>query len=295
MLYYVQRGDTLSKIATKFNTSTEKIKEANVICNPNFLYQGQVLIIPKEDIILPKSQGQGPYYVVQPGDTLSCLSKEFNLPITTIAFVNRLANPNIIFAGSELLMGDYIMNPNNLKKLWEDTALSCDEITEEDIHNIYYKGSFIWESLGYSAIPYLLNLIQNPCKTVILYSMISLGRIAPSNSNVINVLLELAQSTDETISTLSRIVLRRIELARSNRRIHIILNNTRAYTEPSLESSSFILPESSEIMSLNWAIPSPTGEKNEAGEVLLYDRIFIFNTGTEEFIPRNKFNEINMI
>jgi len=50
IIYSVQSGDTLLKIAIQFDRSTEAIQEANGIVDPRFLQIGQRLIIPpKED------------------------------------------------------------------------------------------------------------------------------------------------------------------------------------------------------------------------------------------------------
>jgi len=46
VIYSVQGGDTLLKIAIQFNTTTEAIQEANGIVDPRFLQIGQQLIIP---------------------------------------------------------------------------------------------------------------------------------------------------------------------------------------------------------------------------------------------------------
>ena len=43
--YVVKRGDTLSDIASKYNTTYQKIASDNRISNPNLIYPGQVLII----------------------------------------------------------------------------------------------------------------------------------------------------------------------------------------------------------------------------------------------------------
>lgn len=49
ILYTVQAGDTLLKIAIQFDRSTEVIQEANGIADPRFLQIGQELIIPPPD------------------------------------------------------------------------------------------------------------------------------------------------------------------------------------------------------------------------------------------------------
>ena len=47
MIYYVKLGDTISKIAERFNTTVENILEANEISNQNYVLQDQRLIIPE--------------------------------------------------------------------------------------------------------------------------------------------------------------------------------------------------------------------------------------------------------
>ncbi len=47
--YTVRAGDTLSAIAVRFGTTVQAIMAANNLSNPNFIYVGQVLIIPGED------------------------------------------------------------------------------------------------------------------------------------------------------------------------------------------------------------------------------------------------------
>jgi LysM repeat protein len=46
VIYIVQPGDTLSKIAFDFGVTTAAIVEANALGNPNLIYSGQELIIP---------------------------------------------------------------------------------------------------------------------------------------------------------------------------------------------------------------------------------------------------------
>jgi spore coat assembly protein SafA len=45
-IYIVQRGDTLWKIAKRYNTTIDAIVRANNIKNPDLIVPGQKLIIP---------------------------------------------------------------------------------------------------------------------------------------------------------------------------------------------------------------------------------------------------------
>ena len=43
--YKVQKGDTLSEIAAKYNTTYFKLAELNNMSNPNLIYPGQKILI----------------------------------------------------------------------------------------------------------------------------------------------------------------------------------------------------------------------------------------------------------
>ena len=296
MLYYVRRGDTLQRIANRFDVSQQSIIKANVICDPNYITVNTPLIIPEEGVELPKSQGQSPYYIIQFRDTFLCLSKEFNTSVNNLIYMNRL-NPNMIPTGYEILIGDYLQSPDELSKLWEDTGnYKCDKLSEDQVHNIFYDGSFVWQALGKQSIPYLIELLDNPCDIVKYYSIVSLGRIGSNNKTVIDELIKLIDYENELVANAASWALLRIDLANKySTRMHVTTAENRIYDAPDLNSNSFTVPAGSQIMSLNWSIPSPTNEKNVFGETLLYDRVRFFTTGQDGYLPRLGFNEINAI
>ncbi|MCY6371426.1 L,D-transpeptidase family protein [Clostridium ganghwense] len=49
MIYYVRPGDNLIKIAKQFNIPVDKIIMVNDIVNPNYIFVGQMLIIPENE------------------------------------------------------------------------------------------------------------------------------------------------------------------------------------------------------------------------------------------------------
>jgi LysM repeat protein len=58
--YVVQPGDTLSKIAQRFNVSVQTLIDANTILNPSVIFAGQVLSIPKAGTYTTASQPTEP-------------------------------------------------------------------------------------------------------------------------------------------------------------------------------------------------------------------------------------------
>lgn len=93
--YTVKRGDTLSKIAAKYNTTINTIAELNGIANINLIYPGQTLKI-KEDMKGVK------YYTVKAGDTLTKIAITYNTTVDAIAHTNGIKDKNKIYAGQVL-------------------------------------------------------------------------------------------------------------------------------------------------------------------------------------------------
>lgn len=61
-VYTVKKGDTLSKIAAKYNTTVEQICKDNKIKNPNFIKAGQKLVIKKEEKVVEQSKDEVKQY-----------------------------------------------------------------------------------------------------------------------------------------------------------------------------------------------------------------------------------------
>ena len=94
--YTVRSGDTLSSIAAKFGTSYQTLASLNGISNPNLIYVGQVLRVNGS-----ASTGSV-YYTVRVSDNLSAIASRYGTSYQSIAALNGLANPNLIYAGQTL-------------------------------------------------------------------------------------------------------------------------------------------------------------------------------------------------
>lgn len=95
-MYTVKAGDTLYKIAQKYNTTVDKIISLNYLKNTN-LTVGQVLRIPEmytkeEDMIMPQFIN----YVVKRGDTLYSIARNNNVAVDTIMKDNNLTSNNLV-------------------------------------------------------------------------------------------------------------------------------------------------------------------------------------------------------
>ena len=92
--YYVQRGDTLRRIASRFNTSVDVLIRLNPqISNPNVIYVGQAITVP----------GDASTYVVQRGDTLRIIANRFGTTVDNLLSLNpNITNRNVIYVGQVL-------------------------------------------------------------------------------------------------------------------------------------------------------------------------------------------------
>lgn len=103
--YVVQPGDTLQNIAARYGTTWQAIAQLNNIPNPNLIYVGQVLLIPVGYVPPappPPPTGATTFYHVVARDTLQIIAGWYGTTWQTLASLNGLANPNLIFVGQTL-------------------------------------------------------------------------------------------------------------------------------------------------------------------------------------------------
>lgn len=106
MSYQIRSGDTLSGIASRYQTSVAALLRANPqIHNANLIYAGQSLNLPgSSDSFQPAPSTGGGRYTVRAGDTLSGIGARHGVSYQDIARANGIANPNLIHVGQQLVI-----------------------------------------------------------------------------------------------------------------------------------------------------------------------------------------------
>ena len=117
--YVVKNGDTLGHIALKYYGNAaywEKLAEYNHLENPNELYVGQVINVPKSmsydygnNIVTVETYPEDKTYTVKSGDTMYCIvNAQYGLKnqesVDKLATYNNMSDPNKLCVGQVLLI-----------------------------------------------------------------------------------------------------------------------------------------------------------------------------------------------
>ncbi len=113
--YVVQRGDSLSGIAGRFNTSVAQLMSLNQLRDAHRIQIGQNILLPHDNpaaaavgrTIASNRETVAPVarpasYNVRSGDTVSTIADRFGLSASELLQLNGIENPNRIYPGQRL-------------------------------------------------------------------------------------------------------------------------------------------------------------------------------------------------
>lgn len=98
----VETGDTLTSIAAQFGTTVQAILAVNNIKDANRINAGQQIRIPGKAPAAPAKTSTPAQCIVEAGDTLSGIGQQFGVAWQTIASLNGLRDPYVIYPGQVL-------------------------------------------------------------------------------------------------------------------------------------------------------------------------------------------------
>ena len=94
--YIVQKGDTLYKIANKYNISVQQLKDLNNLTTDT-LQVGQKLLISKQEV------KPNDVYIVQKGDTLYKIANKYGITVQELKKINNIIT-DTLYIGQQLFV-----------------------------------------------------------------------------------------------------------------------------------------------------------------------------------------------
>lgn len=100
--HVVQQGETLTQIASQYNTTVANLLQVNPdIEDPDEIQAGMNIRLP---IILPPPPECYFEYQVKRGETLFRLAQRFNTTVNELVYYNSVRDPNLIYPGQILII-----------------------------------------------------------------------------------------------------------------------------------------------------------------------------------------------
>jgi membrane-bound lytic murein transglycosylase D len=109
--YLVERGDSLSVIANRFDTTVGRLVSLNQLASRNRISIGQRILLPQDNDALPRLPLDTPQsppsdgiYTVRRGDTVSLIATRFAIEETELLSLNGIRDPHRIYPGQEVTL-----------------------------------------------------------------------------------------------------------------------------------------------------------------------------------------------
>ena len=107
----VEVGDSLSKIAKRYDTTTEILAAINGICDVNQIYVGQKILLAAAGSETDDGVDPEPISVtviVEAGDSLSKIAKQYDTTVDDLMVTNDITDPNLVLVGQELVVSGIV-------------------------------------------------------------------------------------------------------------------------------------------------------------------------------------------
>jgi LysM repeat protein len=114
--YVIDKGDTLAKLALKFNTSVSTLLSMNNLKEDDSIKVGQKILIPKNNLKVAKKKSYKGIYEVEKGDTLAKISKLTGISVAKLIKYNNLENHTIKVGQKIYLRANNIEKKNTIAK-----------------------------------------------------------------------------------------------------------------------------------------------------------------------------------
>jgi len=147
--YYVQDGDTLSSVATKFNVDIETVRRLNYLLDDN-IFVGQILQMPFQNGVTaegaPTVTPEPFRYGVVEGDSLGGIAIQFGVSTVAIMEANSMSDPNSLYVGQQLIIPGYSTSPNSGEISSDNVSVAAgsQNSTGESVNHIVQPGDTLY-------------------------------------------------------------------------------------------------------------------------------------------------------
>lgn len=115
--YVVERGDSLSVIANRFNTTVAKLSSMNQLASRHRIQIGQRLLLPQDNatsiqlaVASPSVAPSNGAYVVRRGDTVSLIAARYGVNERALLGINGIQDPHRIYPGQQIKLPGFEAN-----------------------------------------------------------------------------------------------------------------------------------------------------------------------------------------
>ena len=140
--YVVERGDSLSLIAGRFNTSVSRLVSLNQLASRHRIQIGQRILLPQADVdpnqLVAAAAGIAPpdgLYTVQRGDTVSRIATRYSIEEAELLSENGISNPQLIYPGQQIRLPGFLplsaANSGNTGLDINSSLLSQEDLIDE--------------------------------------------------------------------------------------------------------------------------------------------------------------------
>lgn len=96
--YILTNGENLESVAKKFNTTIKVLQDINNLYYPSDIREGMELVVPNN------AKDYFNYYVVEKGDSLYAIARNFNINPELLAGLNGIEMEDYIYPNQQILI-----------------------------------------------------------------------------------------------------------------------------------------------------------------------------------------------
>tara|TARA_Y100001968_G_C19449726_1_gene767692 strand:- start:14 stop:964 length:951 start_codon:yes stop_codon:yes gene_type:complete len=159
--HIVKEGDSLNKISSEYRIEKKELIKINNLKNPNKLYKGQKIFLPKSSSWTLENSSMKEkeviFHIISKGETLTSISNKYKVPVQRLMEINKFSSPNSIPLGTKIYLNtdsqkDFkAVNLSEAKNSLREDKDVINENKDNIVENKHYKKQdqfYEWRGYG---------------------------------------------------------------------------------------------------------------------------------------------------